>query len=369
MRMRARGAVLILAAVFAAACGDGDGGDSPVEPPTPVRSATPTATATPEPTCSPTIPVEPCVEAAALALTIRSLPGAHVDVGSSGIWHDVPLKHGGEVSFGLDCPIDGCTVDGSNLAGRSVGAPLPLSAGGVSLCVRASYREAVTGTYDGCNGCSELSAKLSVQVFAPEGADAPCPTCVDDPTPNDGRKRGTCRGGTTPGAACDVSNDCLPSGTGIADLAIDLNPLTTKTVSVAPSVDCVSGAFPTGACFCPGQMQPNACEPDGVCPPSGVCELGPFDSVCQGQPFRPCRSGTGTDDCEARSPGAGSCVDEPRPCFAHEIARTGTCGTTKAELVSIVCVPETGDAAIDSAIGLPGPAAIALPVSQIRIPR
>ena len=166
-----------------------------------------------------------------------------------------------------------------------------------------------------------------------------------------------------------TSNDCLPAGNSIGDLDIDLSPLTTTAVAFEASVDCVSGAFPSGSCFCPGQMQPNACEPDGVCPASGVCEAGPIDSVCQGQPFRRCRSGSGTDDCDAQFPGAGSCVDQPRPCFGSRIARTGVCGTEQSELVSIFCVPAIAADAINTMVGLPGPAVIALPVAQVRAPR
>ena len=138
---------------------------------------------------------------------------------------------------------------------------------------------------------------------------------------------------------------------------------------VDANIDCRSGAFASGSCFCPGQAQPNACEPDGVCPASGVCELGPIDSVCDGQPLRSCRSGTGAEDCDALFPGAGSCVDQPRPCFGSQIARTGMCGTEEGLLVSVFCIPATAADAINAMVGLPGPAAIALPVALLRTPR
>lgn len=331
----------------------------------------------PSPTPSPTIPIDPCGEAPALTLTARTLPGARLDVGWSGVGHDLPVSHDTSGSADLNCPdIDDCTIDGSDLAGRKLGAPAPLSAAGVSLCVVSSFREAVTGTYDACNGCFAVSAALSVRVFPPQDADMPCPTCEGDVTPNNDIRGGTCRGGTTPGAACDVgaisdlfgrtSKQCQPTGSSIGEIAVDLNPLTTAKVDVEASVDCVSEAFPPASCFCPGQVRPNPCEPDGVCPASGVCESGPIDSVCQGQRFRHCRSGTGTDDCEAQFPGAGSCVEQPRPCFPNRIARTGACGTETSDLVSIFCVPSIGTAAIDSMIGLPGPGAITLPVAQVR---
>jgi hypothetical protein len=199
-------------------------------------------------------------------------------------------------------------------------------------------------------------------------------------------KGGTCCGSTTPGAACDVggisyffqqangagldfgltSNDCPPTGSSVGDLNIDLSPLTTGTVTVHANVNCHSDPFPAGSCYCPNQLQPNACNPDGVCPASGVCELGPIDGVGQGQTFRPCRSGTGTEDCDAVFAGAGRCVDQPRPCFGTTVTRTGTCGTEQSSLVSFFCISGTTAAAIDTTAGLPGPGAITLPVSQVR---
>src|SRR5688500_7805110 len=97
------------------------------------------------------IPIEPC-EGEALTLTVRSLPGVHLAAGWSGIWHGALATHEHLVSVTLDCPGDTCTIDGSNLVRRGFGAPLPLSAAGVSVCVLASFREPVTGTYSTCNG-------------------------------------------------------------------------------------------------------------------------------------------------------------------------------------------------------------------------
>lgn len=97
--------------------------------------------------------------------------------------------------------------------------------------------------------------------------------------------------------------------------------------------------------------------------------VGPIDSVCAGQPFRSCRSGTGAEDCDALFLGAGSCVDQPRPCFGSQIARTGVCGMEEKLLVSVFCIPATDADVINTMIGLPGPAAIALPVALLRTPR
>jgi hypothetical protein len=246
------------------------------------------------------------------------------------------------------------------------------------MCVLNAFRDAPTGSVDCATGCSAMSLPLLARVFLVEEAGRPCPTCDGDPTPNDGVKGGTCDGGATPGAACDVggitapfettgpenghtSNDCLPTGSSVGELALDLNPITTGATALTASVACLSGAFPGTQCHCPNQVQPNACL-DGTCPASGVCEFGPIDGVCSGQPFRQCRADLGTADCENVFSGAGTCVEEPRPCFGATIERSGTCGTEDATLASVFCVSNTRSAAINTTAGLPGPAALTLPV-------
>ena len=358
--------------------------ETPVTQPTQTTAGPePTVTATPGPTVG-------CNnEGDALTVTITSLPGSDLDTGWTGIAHNSVATHENTVTTNLNCTGNDCQVDGSNLVNQPFGSPLPLSAGGVSTCVLNSFREAVTGTYNCDSGCSEGSAKLLSKVFLVQDASQPCPPCIGDPTPNDGVKGGTCSGGTTPGAACDVggisdlfdaacpecghtSNDCLPTGSSVGELNIDLNPLTTGTVSVDANVNCLSGAFPAGSCYCPQQVQPTACLSStgvGTCPDSGVCAEGPIDGICDKQTFRQCRSGTGTADCEDVFPGSGNCIDQPRPCFTSNISRTGTCGTQQGVLVSFFCIPQTRAAAINTTAGLPGPGAVSIPASQVRKPR
>jgi hypothetical protein len=419
MRTRRKFLALAMVATFAiAGCGDDNndngndnGGGGPTSTPatSPGRTTTPNATSTPgqstaqdtatpgtspsdtgtqqTPTPTSTSSGVACNgEGEALSVTITSLPGSDLDTGWTGIAHNSVATHENKVTTNLNCVGDDCTVDGSNLVNQPFGGPLPLSAGGVSTCVLNTFREAVTGTYNCDSGCSTSSVKIVSKVFLVQEASKPCPPCVGDPTPNDGDKGGTCDGGTTPGAACDVqgisdlfnsagqdfgatSNDCLPTGSSVGELNIDLDPLTTDTISIDSNVNCLSSAFPAGSCFCPGQVQPNSCIPNGVCPASGVCESGPIDGICQGQTFRQCRSGTGTEDCEDIFPGAGSCIDQPRPCFGTNISRTGVCGTQQGELVAFFCIPQTRAAAINTTAGLPGPGAVQLPASQVRTPR
>ena len=414
MKTRTRFLTLAMVAAFAiAGCGEDNNDNDDVEPspqrtstpgPAATQTAGPVATATavtsPDPTATGGSPTDPTptptssggtfCEAPAMTVTLTSEGGSDLDTGWTGIAHDSVSIREASITANLDCPNDPeCTVDGSALVGTVFGSPLPLSAGGVSSCVTNEFREAVTGTYNCETGCGESSVKLISRVFLTIDQDKPCPPCVGDPTENDGVKGGTCDGGKTPGAACDVggisdlfqnaggappdagrtSNDCQPSGSSVGELNIDLNPLTTGTVTTDASVNCLSSAFPAGSCYCTGQVQANACVPDGVCPASGVCEQNPPDGVCSGQTYRQCDLTAGNRDCEETFPGAGNCEAQPRPCFGTSISRTGTCGTETGALAAIFCIPATRAAAINTVAGLPGPGAVTLPGRQVRTAR
>lgn len=412
MKARTRFLALAMVASLAiAGCGEDNndnGNDNTGGNPTPVRTSTPVATAvqtavpttvstptsgaTNEPTPGPTATAGSgsVCESDKMTITVTSEPGSDLDTGWTGIAHNSESIHEAAVTTNLDCVGNDCTVDGAALVDTVFGAPLPLSSGGVSSCVVNEFREAVTGTYNCESGCGESAVKLRSRVFLVLDADKPCPPCVGDPTPNDGVKGGTCDGGKTPGAACDVggisdlfqdagnaptdagrtSNDCQPNGSPVGILSIDLNPLTTGTTTVTANQNCLSSAFPPGSCFCPGQVQANACTPDGVCPASGLCEQSPPIGRCSGQRFRGCDLTNGaTADCEDVFPGAGTCENELRPCFGTTITRTGQCGTENGVLASIFCIPATTAAAINTVAGLPGPGAVTLPASNVRRPR
>lgn len=366
---------------------------TPVVTSTPVQQPTVTATGggggeTPTPVPTATSSGSAC-EGPTLSATITSLSGSDLDTGWTGIAHNSQATRDAKVTTTLNCTGNDCTVDGTALVGQTFGSPLPLSSGGVSSCVINSFREAITGTYNCETGCSDSSVKLLSKVFLVVDQNKPCPPCVGDPVPNDGIKGGTCDGGKAPGAACDVggisdlfqnaggappdagstSNDCLPTGSPVGNLNIDLNPLSTGTVSATANVNCLNGAF-GATCYCPGQVQPNSCiNPNGVCPASGFCENNPPIGVCSGQPFRQCfLTSSPTADCEDVSPGAGTCESQLQPCFGTTISRTGQCGTQQGTLASIFCIPATQAAAINTVAGLPGPGAALIPGSVVRTP-
>ncbi len=386
-------ALVLVAALTIAGCGQDNGNNCncPTGPTATVRPTgnvtPPTATSTPQtPPTGPTVtgptptPTGGNCEGDKLALTITSNPGSDLDTGWTGIAHNSEATSEATVSVDLnDCNTGTCNIDGTALVGQAFGGPLPLSSGGVPVCVVNKFREAITGTYQCATGCGESAVHITSSVFLVQDIAMPCPTCDGDATPNDGQKGGTCHGGTaTVGAPCDVngvsaefgstSNDCLPTGSSVGDLAIDLAPLTTGTLSITADQACVA-AGSVEPCFCPGQNRPNACD-TGMCGADGTCgndtQIG---GLCSNQKFRSCRPDSGTSDCDAVFPGSGTCVTTPRPCFGTNITRTGQCGTVTGTLVSFFCIPATKAPAINTTAGLPGPGALTLPGRQVRTVR
>jgi hypothetical protein len=315
-------------------------------------------------------------------LTVISNPGGELDTGWTGIAHDNESPSEVSVTIDIDCPNgENCTVDGSSLVDELFGAPLPLSSGGVPVCVLNIFREAIGGTYTCSQGCGETDVKLESRVFLVQNIAKPCPICEGDDVLNDGVKNGTCDGGTTPGAACDggasdpnfgiTSLDCQPTGSSVGELDIDLSPATTGSISVNSSIDCASPFFPPSACYCPDQIQPNACT-DGVCV-NNSCPAGPIDGLCENATFRSCRLEKGTEDCENLFPGSGNCIAKTRPCFTSNISAQGQCappnGGAEGTLVSFFCIPSTRAAAINTTAGLPGPGLVQLKGRSLRTPQ
>jgi hypothetical protein len=330
----------------------------PCDAPAPTRTAQ-----RPTPTATPSAEATPC------DVTLTTAQGSELDLGWTGIAHNQSVPEDATLTTALSCVGDDCTINDASLVGTAFLSPLPLSAGGVPVCIVDTIRSPVTGTMNCADGCAEMDLSLTWSVFLVQDIAKPCPVCVGDPVPNDGQKGGMCDGGATPGAACDVggtsisfgstSSDCLPSGTDVGDLSIDLNPFTTDTITATATTPCAAFGV-QGQCFCPGQNRPNGCD-TGVCPASGVCETGPIDGLCSNERFRAC---VDDQDCEATFPGAGTCVQSPRPCFGQTISLAGQCGTPNSSLVSLFCVPATRAPAVNVTAGLPGPATLQLPIQS-----
>ncbi|HEY2772636.1 MAG TPA: hypothetical protein VGK20_01160 [Candidatus Binatia bacterium] len=284
------------------------------------------------------------------------------------------------------------------------GAPLPLSSGGTPACVISRNAQDYSGTMDLRTGEWHDHAHLISAVFLGISKTAPCPTCNNDPTPNDGIRGGTCSQG---GNACDVNGvhatfgdtswDCMPqaaaniSGSG---LLVDLKS-STEPQSVTAEVPCDTpsgtncpcrvctgngnqGCFTnadcaatgSGNCTDGGGAGVNLNECDGfLCDaatngePVGHCHTGPVDQYCDGitetggRGFIPCQNNT---DCATTS-GAGNCtVIDLRRCFPDPILETGVSDTYNPTSSSIFCIAPVANAAINIASGLPGPGDLTL---------
>ncbi len=203
-----------------------------------------------------------------------------------------------------------CALD----ANCNFGPPLPIVSpppfGSLTTCVLNVVQSDASGTVTQGTGDSSISLPLSSRVYITGNTTSPCPKCLSghcDPT----WKTNTATTSPDTNAVCTAvgtkmtTNQCRPSLPGFqAPLPVSLNPLTTGTTFLTSA---------TGM-FCP---QNNA---------------GAF-----GQTMAQCITETGMV--------GGDLTDH----LAHN-----------SHLVSVFCIPSTGNAAVDGVADLPGPGAFSL---------
>jgi len=240
-----------------------------------------------------------------------------------------------------ECPSASCVTIGPCV--YYFGSYLPLSAGGVSTCVRNTFQGSVSGTFNEDTGASAGSALLLSTVWTGPTADDPCPKCSGDPTANDSVKGGTCLGGQDDLDTCDINGrhpnaifgdtslDCRPNiGGDVAKLNIDLSNTTgtrTKTLSTANPL-CTAPGFTTLRCHCDTCNNANqeACATNADCPDPP----GPTGPICGG---KRCIGG----------PNAGA------PCTAtSECGVGGSCGRPGKLTAVNECDLGSGDCALDT---------------------
>jgi hypothetical protein len=184
------------------------------------------------------------------------------------------------------------------------GPPVPVS-GFPSTCVVNTFASDGSGTIDTTTGDSSVSINLASRVFLSLGQPTPCPQCIG----------GACTYGDNAGQACTTTNvnqtslDCMPgAGSFVATLPVNLTPLATGT-NTQTAADGI---------FCPAQNQTSP----------GAFGQATTEAIQQmGSP-----SGDLTDGL-------------PHP----------------STLVSIFCIPATGNLSVDGIADLPGPGSISLP--------
>ncbi|MCC6849403.1 MAG: hypothetical protein IT294_12960 [Deltaproteobacteria bacterium] len=269
-----------------------------------------------------------------------------------------------------------CTSDDECGAGACefyFGAPLPITGGGVPICVTNQVNGPVTGTVSPELGQGASDIAIIFTSFVGISETQPCPTCSGATV----GAAGACQGGDRDGQPCttdgttpffgNTSFDCPPSASAdIGSSTLPLN-LTTGTRELAPAASCVGAAARGEPCYCANQLQPNQCQ-DGVCGVAadgeGACETGPTDSLCALETFRSC---TTNADCPADGD---SCSTRPRGCLGPTdaggapdgpVVRAGTPSQTRPIQVGTFCIGETRSGAVNAAAGLPGPGSIVLP--------
>jgi hypothetical protein len=297
-----------------------------------------------------------------------------VDSGWTGIAHDLRILEGaGFVSELTACGAAGdarCELF-ARTAGTPFGAPSPIDAGGIPVCVVIDYASDVVGHVDLATGALTESARVAIAVHADGLPDAPCPACE----PHQGEPAlgaaGVCAAGANAGGACVVggladpayghqrgtSSDCPPASAPVGRFLTN-GTATTGTVELAAVLPCAHGG---GACWCADQDRANACH-DGVCtatPEGGVCAAGPVDGRCRLEVLRHC-----IDDLDC--PAAGdACEDHPRRCFPDVIHLAGTLdppvdAVAHPTLVGAFCMA-SASAAVNRAAGYPGPTTFVWP--------
>ncbi len=366
------------------------------------------------------------------SLTLSTLPGADLDTGWSGSSHNFSIQTCAEIAGDLggcnpalgdnDCtffanvgsfcsgnPAISCT-DNTQCVGNGscvitpYGSPLPLSSGGVPVCILNRFSGDVTGSYNLVTGAASLTVPLNSIVTLATDSNVPCPTCDCASPPCQCGDTGTCS--SNPLQNCTVggigpfgptSNDCQPTGPNVSGggLNIAFAPATTATSTFPSNTPCTGSGYTQYGCWIAGESQPSAClkgcnggandgqdcTVDGDCP-GGIgphpcqplcrhddtldpgaaganearCVLGPVDKTCAQAHQITC---TQDSDCI----GTGPCVTEVRRCFIDPIVRTGVPGTATLTLASTFPIPATSSPAVNNTAGLPGPGAIRYPQS------
>ncbi len=248
-----------------------------------------------------------------------------------------------------ECPSGSCPVAG--VCTFYDGSALPLSAGGVAVCVLHRFEGGITGTADVDAGEAALGATLDAQVYFAgvlgSPVDAPCPRCSDAGGINDGVSGGTCDAGPRVGLACDANGtvpgrpdfgrpslDCPPAPSAIvATLAVALQNATDPvTRTLTPASTTCSGSV-TDKCLCSTCNDADAepCGSDADCPPSGGSP-----GVCGGR--RCVAGGNAGAPCSASSECPGGACTRP-----GEPTRPNSCLETCEPLLDSKCADPDDD--------------------------
>jgi hypothetical protein len=330
------------------------------------------------PFCTGGVPGQP----AAMTLAIRDT-SSDLDLGWKGASHNFALPAGRSTTLCLS----GCDPDTDPMCDvtavadaperpRGIAPPLPLLTASVPVCLVSRITGPGGGTFDLSSGALDVTVPVALDVHFPTLIGEICPRCMTDGGVG---ASGSCSAyAERAGRACvvegivrvpfssgdpeyRVSRDCLPpTGILVGTHALDLS-LTTATSSL------------TG-------RPPLCARPDGFTPQADDCGDGTCGAEC-------------TDySCDVKD-ASGQCIDAKGglaqaccttntalPCFeggdAGTIARAGSPAgallppwpdptypkSGRLALAGTTCLPGTGSTQVNIVAGLPGPAAIRLPL-------
>jgi hypothetical protein len=305
-------------------------------------------------------------------------PGSDLDLGWTGDFHNLPAALNGQLRVCLaDCGATSQPVcsgrDGETAAvNRGLfGAPIPVVAGGVAVCVAQRLGTPALGGVRADLRDGTIAGTLALQ---PElhrtNLTQVCPRCSGATAGS----AGVCDSGARQGRACitsavitvagargdarhAVSPDCPPAGVPLATLGLTV-PVTTGTAALAGPRPC--GATQDDACAgsCTADCAGSACVDrlDGRCVDA---RGGLSQRCCAADPQRPCfPTGGGVPIVRDGS------ATPPSPVFGDP-AYPKVGGVT---LAATFCAPSTGSAFGDALLGLPGPGAVLAPMAAAWLP-
>jgi hypothetical protein len=303
--------------------------------------------------------------------------GSDLDLGWDGSSHNLRIVSGTTLRYclsGCDGAADtlcngfGSTGDGT-LNGPTFGAPLPLLAASVPVCLVNRYQTSITtSTFDVKTGQMTAALELLSDVYLTNQPTEVCPQCIPSGVTDIGQPGKCSATARTPGAPCIIegldsvgqergetqyylSSHCLPAPGQLA-VSVDLElALTTGEATLTGALPCGDAAGPQLQCG------------------SGTC----VEGACTGLA---CVSGSGASCIDAKGGISQACCSDSTatPCFTSRstgsITRTGMPGTSgqTAVLAGTFCIPRSPISlhVTSAGMGLPGPGALLLPV-QVQV--
>jgi len=313
--------------------------------------------------------------------------GSDLDNGWTGQSHNFPTVSGSTLTYCLNncdattdslCEGSVGPVGEDSINGRTFGAPLPLLAANVPVCVVNVFQESITADIDLATGeAGNGLVKLFAETYTPTPFTEICPRCNS----NGGiGSTGTCSSSAKrSGQSCVVegvvrvaesggnkdyklSGDCLPSATLAGTLDIQL-PLTTGTSSIEGSRPCrgAGGLSPQNDACTGGGSCTAPCTGPATCPTKdaqGNC----IDA--KGGISQTCCSNDGNKSCLPSDPDSGGLISRTGIAVVAQPAwpdPTYPKTATGNLFAAVFCEGATGSSQVNLVTGLPGPGALLLP--------